>query len=98
MGRIATAVSDITVITSDNPRNEPREKIISEILSGAKRNSNYKVIENRKDAIRYALALAKEGDTLLLAGKGHEDYEITDNTKRHFCEKEIIKEFFESKC
>ncbi|MBE6606498.1 MAG: UDP-N-acetylmuramoyl-L-alanyl-D-glutamate--2,6-diaminopimelate ligase [Ruminococcaceae bacterium] len=98
MGRIATAVSDITVITSDNPRNEPREKIISEILSGAKRNSNYKVIENRKDAIRYALALAKEGDTLLLAGKGHEDYEITENTKRHFCEKEIIKEFFESKC
>ncbi len=98
MGRIATAVSDITVITSDNSRNEPREKIISEILSGVKRNSNYKVIENRKDAIRYALAIAKDGDTLLLAGKGHEDYEITENTRRHFCEKEIIKEYFESKC
>ena len=94
MGRIATNISDITVITSDNCRTENPQKIISEIVLGAKRNSNYKVIENRKEAIRYALSVAKESDTVLLAGKGHEDYEIVGKEKRHFSERETIRDFY----
>ncbi len=94
MGRIATSISDFTIITSDNSRGEDPKKIISEILSGVKRNSLYKVVENRKDAIYCALAHAKESDTVLFAGKGHEDYEIVGKEKRHFCEREIIKDYF----
>lgn len=97
MGRISTTVADLTVITSDNSRSEDPEKITDEIADGAVRGSNFTVIVDRREAIRYALASAKDNDTVLLAGKGHEDYEITSSGKHRFSEREIIKEFYENK-
>jgi len=91
MGKIATTLSDFSVITSDNPRTEDPEKIIEEIASGAVGNE-YTVIVNRKDAIKYALENANAGDIVLLAGKGHETYQILKEGKIHFDEREVISE------
>ena len=96
MGRIATSLSDYTIITSDNPRTEDPNKIIKDILMGVKPNSRYEIIENRKEAIKRALGLICENDVLLLAGKGHEDYEITLSGKHVFSEKKIINEYYQS--
>lgn len=90
MGRIATNLADVTIITSDNPRSEEREKIIFDILLGVDKESNYKVISDRREAIRYAIMNAKAGDIILLAGKGHENYEIVKNSKNYFNEREIV--------
>lgn len=92
MGEIATEKSDLTIITSDNPRTESPSGIIDDILKGVK-GDNYKVIENRKEAIGYALEIAKAGDIILLAGKGHETYQILNTGKIHFDEREIVDEF-----
>lgn len=93
MGRIATNISDYTIITEDNSRNEKSDDIINDIVAGVGVGA-YKVIKNRRNAIFHALDTARRGDTVLLAGKGHEDYEIIGNTKKHFSEKEIIKEYY----
>lgn len=90
MGNIATELSDLVIITSDNPRTEAPTEIIIDILSGVKRD-NYIAIENREKAIRLALAIAKRGDTLLLAGKGQERYQIIGKDRIEFDEREIIK-------
>ncbi len=90
MGKIATEMADVAIITSDNPRTEPPTEIIIDILSGVKRD-NYIVIENRESAIRAALSIAKQGDTVLLAGKGQERYQIIGKEKRYFDEREIIR-------
>lgn len=97
MGRIATSLSDYTIITSDNPRSEDPKKIITDILSGVKPNSKYEIVENRKEAIWRALGLIGDSDVLLLAGKGHEDYEITNSGKHPFSEKAIINDYYKSK-
>lgn len=91
MGKIGTELSDIAIITSDNPRSEKPFTIISDILRGVKK-CNYMVIEERKEAIKRALELAKEGDVIVIAGKGHETYQITNKGKIHFDEREIVKE------
>ena len=93
MGAVSGRLADLSVITSDNSRSEEPENIIKDILSGIDKHSKYKVIVNRKEAILYALSYAKEGDVLLLAGKGHENYE-KDKTGTHpFSEARIINEF-----
>lgn len=92
MGRIASTISDITIVTSDNPRTEPPIKIINDILKGVDGN-DYIVIQNREEAIRTALELARAGDTVLLAGKGHETYQILGKTKIHFDEREIVRKY-----
>ncbi len=89
MGEIATKNSDFTVITSDNPRTEDPMKIINDILGGVS-GENYKVIENRKEAILYALKIAGPEDIVLLAGKGHETYQILSTGKIHFDEREVV--------
>ncbi len=78
MGKIAARLSDSVVITSDNPRNENPESIIEDILKGIDKSysSNVEVIEDRKTAIKSAVNSAKPGDTVVIAGKGHEDYQI----------------------
>lgn len=93
MGRVASSLADFTVITSDNSRSEKPSDIIAQILKGFDRERPHIVIENRAHAIRYALSHAREGDLILLAGKGHEDYEITAAGKRHFDEREIVAEW-----
>lgn len=96
MGRIATRYADYTVITADNSRSENTTDIIKAILKGIDKNSRYNVIENREEAIINALNYAKAGDCVLLAGKGHEEYEITKDGKRPFSERNIVKGWIES--
>lgn len=91
MGEIATKNSDFSIITSDNPRTEDPMKIINDILKGVC-GENYVVIENRKEAIKYALDIAKPNDIILLAGKGHETYQILNTGKIHFDEREVVLE------
>lgn len=92
MGRIATQLSDYTIITSDNSRSEKPFDIIKEIASGADKSRPYIIIEDRRSAIGYAVRSAREGDVILLAGKGHENYEITASGRYRFSEEEILKE------
>ena len=91
MGEIGTNLSDIAIITSDNPRSEDPYSILNDIVAGVKKD-NYKVVENRKEAIKTALLIAKEGDIVVIAGKGHETYQILRNETIHFDEKEVVLE------
>lgn len=93
MGEVAGRYADFCILTSDNPRSEDSRVIISQIEEGIKKtNCPYVVIENRKEAIRYALTNAQKDDVIILAGKGHETYQIIGNEIIHFDEREIVKE------
>lgn len=96
MGSIATSLADYVIITSDNPRTEDPQKILLDIEVGIKKsgNTNYEIIVDRRDAIFKALSIAKHNDIILLAGKGHENYQIIGTQKIHFDEREIVLEFF----
>lgn len=95
MGRIAGEMSNIAIVTSDNPRTENPLLIINDILGGMeKTKSKLAIIENRRQAIEFALSKARKGDVVLLAGKGHETYQIIGTEKIPFDEREIIKEYF----
>ncbi len=97
IGKIAVEMSDLAIITSDNPRTEEPMAIINDILEGVKGTKTpYKVIENRREAIGWAIKNHKPNDVILLAGKGHETYQIIGKTKNHFDEREIVKEFLEN--
>lgn len=91
MGKIATELSDIAIVTSDNPRTEEPGEIIKDILAGID-NDNYIVEENRLEAIKKGILMAKEKDVLLIAGKGHEDYQILKDKTIAFDERVIVKE------
>ena len=96
MGKIAADMSDFVIVTSDNPRTEEPGEIIRQILEGmSDTETPYVVIENRREAIGWAIGNAKPGDILLLAGEGHETYQIIGEEKSHFDEREIITEFLE---
>lgn len=96
MGEVAGRLSDFCIITSDNPRTEEPMPIIRQIEEGMKKtNCEYITIENRREAIGYALKIGKRGDCIILAGKGHETYQIIGKEKRHFDEREVIKELLE---
>lgn len=91
MGRIGTALSDLAVITSDNPRTEDPMKIIEQIVEGAKEAKKpFEIIENRRAAIRWAMDHAKKDDIIVLAGKGHETYQILGTEKTHLDEREEV--------
>ncbi len=92
MGRIASRMADFTVLTSDNSRTENPGRIIDDILRGVDKESAFVVIPDRKEAIRYAICHARPGDIILLAGKGHETYEINTEGKHPFSEKEIVSD------
>ncbi|MDR2570643.1 MAG: UDP-N-acetylmuramoyl-L-alanyl-D-glutamate--2,6-diaminopimelate ligase [Oscillospiraceae bacterium] len=98
MGQITAELADYMVITSDNPRTEEPGKIIDEILTGiGQSNTPYIVLENRREAICWALDNIKTGDVLLLAGKGHETYQICGNEKIHFDDREVVMEHIRQK-
>ena len=84
--------ADYTVITSDNPDNEPPEDVIRDIASYMPSDAPYTCITDRREAIYAAVKMAQPGDIVLFAGKGHEDYQIIHGKKEHFVEREIIKE------
>jgi len=94
MGNIATMLSDLTIVTSDNPRTEEPKAIIDEILTGVKRAcAAYEVIENRREAICRAIDRLMENDVLIIAGKGHETYQIFGNKKIHFDDREVVADY-----
>ncbi len=98
MGQVAGRLADRIFLTSDNSRSENPDSIIADIKAGMDTEMLAKTIciTDRKEAIRAALTLSPEGSTVLLAGKGHEKYQITGSEKRHFDEREIVEEVFKS--
>lgn len=91
MGRIASELADFVIVTSDNPRREEPSAIIEDIKRGLG-SGPHKIIEDRREAIAEALRTAGEGDTVLVAGKGHEDYQIIGTTRHHFSDREVIEQ------
>lgn len=98
MGDIASSLSDKAIFTSDNPRSENPETIISEMKAGVKVQNVKKTLKitNREEAIEVAVSQAKKGDIILLAGKGHEDYQEVNGVKTHFDDFEKLKQAFEN--
>jgi len=93
MGKIAGQLADYTFLTSDNPRNEKPQAIIDDIIPGmAEVTDSYEVIPERAQAIARAVSSLKAGDILLIAGKGHEDYQIIGSRKIHFDDREIVSQ------
>jgi UDP-N-acetylmuramoyl-L-alanyl-D-glutamate--2,6-diaminopimelate ligase len=90
MGEVASRISDIVIVTSDNPRSEEPQAITGEIVAGISKK-NYKVVLDRSKAIEEAIALARGGDCVLIAGKGHETYQILKNTTVAFDDREIAR-------
>ena len=97
MGQVAGEYSDLVIVTSDNPRTENPLQIISEIEKGLRETTcPYLTISDRRDAIHQAIAKAKSNDVVLIAGKGHETYQIVGSDKFHFDDREIAREALES--
>ena len=94
MGRIASCLADLVVLTSDNCRSERPEDILRDILKGVDKEKPYRVIADRREAIRYAVKTARAEDAVVLAGKGHESYEIRGNERLYFSEREIVRACF----
>ncbi|MCI5613666.1 MAG: UDP-N-acetylmuramoyl-L-alanyl-D-glutamate--2,6-diaminopimelate ligase [Agathobacter sp.] len=98
MGEVSSKLADLTVVTSDNPRFEEPMDIINDILIGVKKaDGEYVTIPDRKEAIRYCMENAKDGDIVVLAGKGHEDYQEIKGVKYPMDERVLIQEILEGK-
>lgn len=96
MGEVSGRLADLTIITSDNPRFEKPEDIIADIRTGiGKTAGEYVEIVNRKEAIAYAIRNAKPGDIIVLAGKGHEDYQEIEGKKYPMDERVLIREILD---
>ncbi|MDR1617291.1 MAG: UDP-N-acetylmuramoyl-L-alanyl-D-glutamate--2,6-diaminopimelate ligase [Syntrophomonadaceae bacterium] len=97
MGEIAAKFSDFTIITSDNPRDEEAIDIVNEIVPGVNKveNSRYAIILDRREAIHHAVNLAKKNDFVIIAGKGHENYQIIKGKKSDFDDRKVAAEFLE---
>ena len=96
MGRIAAQYGDTIFVTSDNPRTEDPEQIVKDVAvgvqEGLKSNSTFAVIVDRKEAIVKAIRSAEPGDIVIIAGKGHEDYQILKDKTIHFDDREVARE------
>jgi UDP-N-acetylmuramoyl-L-alanyl-D-glutamate--2,6-diaminopimelate ligase len=90
MGEVASTLADFAIVTSDNPRNEEPEEIIKDIVRGIKRK-NYQIIPERKAAIFAALEMARAKDIVLIAGKGHENYQVFKDRTIHFDDRETVR-------
>ena len=95
MGGMASKRGDIAIFTSDNPRTEDPEQILREMEEGVEAGDKYLKIADRHEAIKTAVMLAEAGDIILLAGKGHEDYQVVGTEKIPFNDKRVVKEYFE---
>ena len=93
MGNISTQIADYSVITSDNPRTEDPDDIIAQIVSNLPHDTNYMCISERRDAIYHAIAMAKSGDVVVIAGKGHEDYQEINGKKFPFDDRVVASDF-----
>lgn len=99
MGQIAAKYSDFCIVTSDNPRSEDPQKIIDDIIPGLDvvKNSRYATIVDRYEAIRHALYLAKKGDVVIIAGKGHETYQLIGDKVLDFDDRKVVREILRGK-
>ena len=99
MGRIAAQYSDFCIVTSDNPRSEDPESILDDIIPGLEsiNNSHYAKIVDRREAIHQAICLAKKGDLVIIAGKGHETYQLVKDQILHFDDREVAAEYLRGK-
>ncbi len=98
MGEVSSRLADLTVVTSDNPRDEDPMDIINDILTGVhKADGKYVTIPDRKEAIAYCMKEGKAGDIIILAGKGHEDYQEIKGVKHHMDERELIEDIIAGK-
>lgn len=98
MGEVSSNLADFTIVTSDNPRNEEPMDIINDILIGVHKGpGEYVTIPDRKEAIRYCMEHAKKDDIVILAGKGHEDYQEIKGVKHHMDERDLIQEIIEGR-
>jgi len=97
MGRIASEIADHVIITSDNPRTEVPAQIIAEIEAGVKSGKNYDVIVDRSSAIARGIEIARSGDLVAIAGKGHENYQDFGNKRIHFDDREVAAEYIVKK-
>jgi len=95
MARIASRESDIAILTSDNPRTENPETILDQMMQGVEQGAQVLRISDRREAIRTATMLARKGDIILVAGKGHETYQIIGHEKQHFDDREELRAAFE---
>ena len=93
MGQVASNMSDYTIVTSDNPRNENPEMIIDDIVRG-NNSKNITRITDRRSAIEYALSIAKENDIVAILGKGAETYQEINGVKLHFSDYEVVDNYF----
>lgn len=93
MAQATVKYADITIVTSDNPRTENPSEIIKDIVSGIE-SYDYKMIEDRREAISYALSIAKKDDVIVLMGKGHETYQEINGVKHHLDEREEVQKYF----
>ncbi len=92
MGKIGISLSDVAVVTSGDPRSEEPMDIISQVLQGVSPEETYKIVENRSEAIQYAMDIAKKDDIIVLAGKGHTVYQEIKGVKHPFDERQIVSE------
>lgn len=99
MGEVAARYSDFCVVTSDNPRSEEPEAIIKDIIPGLDiiKNSRYAIITDRREAIRHAIHLGKAGDLIVIAGKGHENYQLIGEQILDFDDRKVAREFIEDR-
>jgi UDP-N-acetylmuramyl-tripeptide synthetase len=98
MGTIAASLSDVCVVTSDNPRTEDPNKIVEDILPGMSGGHAQTQVElDRRRAIEMALEMAKPGDFVMIAGKGHETYQILKDRTIHFDDREVVREYLDEK-
>ena len=94
---MAGELSDYCIITSDNPRTESQKQISLDIEEGLKQTDcKYEVIEDRRKAINRALSIYEKGDLIVIAGKGHENYQIIGGAKTYFSDKETVLELIET--
>ena len=96
MAKIAVEHATTAIFTSDNPRTENPDAILDDMVAGVAGATNYIRISDRREAIRTATMLAKAGDIILIAGKGHEDYQIIGTVKHHFDDREEVRKAFET--
>ncbi len=92
MGKVVNSLSDVIIVTSDNPRTENPETIIDEVRAGIQRKENVYTDVDRRSAITKALSMAQKGDVVLIAGKGHEEYQVIGTTKHHFSDRKVVSE------
>jgi UDP-N-acetylmuramoyl-L-alanyl-D-glutamate--2,6-diaminopimelate ligase len=97
MGHTACEEADYVFLTNDNPRCEDPKQIFADILAGMQGQTNYTVQPDRAQAIEAALAKAQKNDIVIVAGKGHEDYQLIGTEKRHFSDQETVRAFLRRK-